>query len=134
MIVRSLDDIVDTDRDVRAPTFHSRRLLLAGDGTPFSMHDTVLHAGSSTKMWYRNHLEAVYCIEGRGALHDLETDEIHRIEPGVLYTLDGHERHVLDADTDLRMICVFTPALVGDEVHDADGTYPLLSAAGEGSG
>jgi L-ectoine synthase len=28
------------------------------------------------------------------------------------------------------MVCVFTPALTGREVHDADGAYPLLTEAG----
>jgi hypothetical protein len=44
-----------------------------------------------------------------------------------LYVLDGNERHELHAETDLRMVCVFTPALTGREVHDADGAYPLLT-------
>jgi len=25
----------------------------------------------------------------------------------------------------MRLICVFTPTLVGGEVHDEDGAYPL---------
>ena len=25
----------------------------------------------------------------------------------------------------MRLICVFHPALTGEEVHDADGSYPL---------
>lgn len=124
MIVRRLDEIEDTDRDVRAPTFASRRFLLAKDGVGFSFHDTVLHAGSVTSMWYRHHVEAVYCVAGRGTLEDLETGEVHAIAPGTLYCLDGHERHVLRADTELRMICVFDPPCTGDETHDADGVYP----------
>ncbi|WP_317057898.1 ectoine synthase [Roseovarius rhodophyticola] len=26
-------------------------------------------------------------------------------------------------ETDLRFICIFTPALSGQETHDADGSY-----------
>lgn len=127
MIVRSLTDIVDGPRDVRAPTFASRRLLLAEDGTGFSFHDTILHAGSVTEMWYRHHVEAVYCVEGEGELTETGTGVRHRIEPGVLYVLDGHEPHRLEAFTQLRMMCIFTPALTGAEVHDDEGTYPLLA-------
>jgi len=127
VIVRTLEEVVGTDRDVRAPTFHSRRLLLAGDGTEFSLHDTTLHAGTSTAIWYRNHVEAVYCLEGRGRLVDAETGRSWTIEPGLVYALDGHERHEVHAETDLRVLCVFTPALVGAEVHDEDGSYPLLA-------
>jgi L-ectoine synthase len=33
----------------------------------------------------------------------------------------------------MRLICVFNPALVGDEVHDEDGSYPLLNDVGDQS-
>lgn len=127
MIVRHLDDVVGTDRDVAAPTWSSRRFLLAKDGLGYSLNDTVLHAGTTTAMWYRHHQESVYCIAGTGSLRNVDTDEVHAISPGTLYVLDGHERHELTAETDLRMVCVFTPALTGLEVHDADGVYPLLT-------
>lgn len=131
MIVRRLDDLVSSDRDVVAPTFRSRRFLLRDDGFGFSFHDTVLHAGSETYIWYKNHLEAVYCIAGRGELEDLDNGKTYPIEPGTFYALDGHEKHWLRAFEDLRMMCVFAPALTGHEVHDAEGTYPLLDD-GEG--
>ena len=127
MIVSSLKSIVGTDRDVEGPTFHSRRLLLAQDNMGFAFNDTVLFAGTETHMWYKNHLEAVYCIEGTGELVDLGTGDVHRIEPGVMYALVDHDKHILKATTDLRMICVFNPALVGKEVHDEEGAYPLLT-------
>lgn len=127
MIVRHLDQIVGTERDVEGRSFRSRRLLLARDGAAFSFHDTVLHAGTITSMWYRHHVEAVYCIDGVGELENLETGEVHAVRAGTFYCLDGHERHRLRADTDLRMMCVFTPPLTGHEVHDDDGAYPLLT-------
>lgn len=124
MIIRKLADIVGTERDVRADHWHSRRLLLRSDGMGFSMHDTVLHAGTETSMWYRNHLEAVYCIAGEGELEERETGAIHPLEPGTLYALNAHDRHVLRARTELRCICVFNPPLSGREVHDEAGSYP----------
>lgn len=129
MIVRRLEDLEGTERDVHAPTFVSRRFILAGDGMGFSFHDTTLYAGTTTDMWYANHVESVYCIEGEGELTDLGSGEVHKVEPGVLYALDGHEHHSLRAITDLRMMCVFNPALTGQEVHDDDGVYPLLDPA-----
>jgi L-ectoine synthase len=129
MIVRHLSDAVDSERAVEGPTFVSRRLLLADDQVGFSFHDTVLYAGTATNIWYQNHVEAVYCIEGEGELEDLTNGVTHAITPGMLYTLDGHERHILRATTDLRMICVFTPALTGQEIHDDNGTYPLMEVA-----
>lgn len=125
MLVRKLAEIRQTERDVRAATFESRRLLLAGDGMGFSFHDTILYAGSTTTMWYRHHLEAVYCVEGEGVLEETDSGRTHPIAPGTLYALDQHDRHVLRATTDLRMICVFNPPLTSKEVHQEDGSYPL---------
>ena len=125
MIVRDLESIEGTERDVRAETWSSRRLLLSADGMGFSLHDTVLHAGSVTEMWYRNHVEAVYCIEGSGELEDIDNGTVHRVGPGTMYALDGHEKHRLHAHTRLRMVCVFNPPCSGAEVHDDDGSYPL---------
>jgi hypothetical protein len=34
------------------------------------------------------------------------------------------DRHRLRARTRMRLICAFTPALAGGEVHGADGSYP----------
>lgn len=127
MIVRTLADTVGSDSHVFAPTWNSRRLLLAADGMGFSLHDTIIDAGTATRMWYRNHLEAVYCIEGEGTLEEVETGQVHRISPGTVYALDRHDRHVLRATTQLRMICVFNPPCTGQEVHDENGTYPLLT-------
>lgn len=127
MIVRNLEDIRGTDRDVKAETWESRRLSLAHDRMGFSMHDTVLYAGTETHMWYKNHLEAVYCIEGKGTIEDKATGEVHEIAPGTIYLLDQHDRHVVRAEEDLRMVCTFNPPVTGQETHDEDGAYPLLS-------
>lgn len=127
MIIRQLNDLAGTERETRAATWTSRRLLLHQDGMGFSMHDTIIHAGTTTEMHYQNHLEAVYCVEGRGTLHDLTDDQIHLIEAGTLYALNGHEHHVLKAEQQMRMICVFNPPLVGPETHDEHGVYPLLT-------
>lgn len=125
MIVRYLEDIVGTDRDVKAPTFSSRRFLLKDDRLGFSFHDTVLYAGTQTTIWYKHHLEAVYCIDGEGEL-EVIGGETYPVRPGMFYALDGHEKHYLRAEKDLRMMCIFNPPLTGREVHDEEGTYPLL--------
>ena len=134
MIVRRLEDLIGTeadveghDRDRAQGTWRSRRLLLARDKVGFSLHDTVLFAGTSTTMQYANHTEAVYVIEGSGKLHDHETGESHRLAPGTMYLLNGGEKHTLEIEQDLRCVCVFNPPVTGREVHDADGVYPLLT-------
>ena len=67
MIVRHLKDMKSDGREVSAEGWTSRRLLLRGDGMGFSMHDTIIHAGAELHMQYLNHLEAVYCVQGRPA-------------------------------------------------------------------
>jgi ectoine hydroxylase len=129
MIVRRLEDL-PAEAVVEAPTWTSRRLLLARDGMGFSLHVTVLKAGTRTPMQYKNHLEAVYCVSGWGELQDLGTSRTHPIEPGTVYALDRHDQHVLTATTDLHVVCVFNPPLLGPETHDEDGSYPLLSPRG----
>ena len=115
-----------TPREVHADTWVSRRLLLKEDGMGFSFHETTLYSGTETRMWYKNHLEAVLCVEGEGEIEDLGTGERHEIMPGVIYAHNEHARHILRARKNLRMICVFNPPCTGRETHDADGAYPLL--------
>ncbi len=126
MILRDLQSVTDSEHCIKAKTWTSRRLLLRADGMGFSMHDTLIHAGTETPIWYKNHLEAVYCVEGEGELHSLDTGENFVIKPGTLYALDKHDRHILRAHTQLRLVCVFNPALSGKETHDTDGSYPLV--------
>jgi L-ectoine synthase len=126
MIVKKLKELLGTDREVDVENWTSRRFLLKGDGMGFSMHDTLIKAGTETFIWYANHLEAVYCIEGCGEVEVVDTGELFPIEAGTLYALDGHEKHYLRAHTQMRMVCVFNPPLTGKEVHDAEGIYPLV--------
>ena len=131
MIIRKLDDISGSEQDVLAENenWRSRRLLLAKDGMGFSMHDTLIYAGTETYIHYANHLEAVYCIEGEGEIEDLDNGQTTQLRAGTLYALNGHERHYLRARETMRMICVFNPPVTGREVHDENGVYPLLHEA-----
>ena len=126
MIVRTLQDILGTERDVEGHGWLSRRLLLRKDRMGFSLHDTTVRAGAEILIWYKHHLEACYCVEGSGELEVVATGVVYPIRAGTLYALDGHEKHRLRGHTDVRLICVFTPPLTGRETHDAEGTYPLV--------
>ena len=89
-----------------------------------TLTDATLEPGLDLVFWYKNHLEAVYCIEGEGTLEDLTSGKSYSINPGTLYALDQHERHRLKVKTRMRVICTFVPPLVGGEIHDAEGSYP----------
>ena len=129
MIVRRLGGL-EPEREVRGENWTSRRLLLRDDGMGFSLHDTLIHAGTKTRIWYANHLEAVYCIEGSGTVTLVGSGEVFPIEAGTVYALDAHDEHWLEATTQMRMVCVFNPPLAGPEIHDENGVYPLLEATG----
>lgn len=131
MIVRSLDDIEGTERDVHTANWRSQRIVLAREKVGFSLHETVLYAGTENPMWYAHHVEAVYCVEGEGELTNDETGERHWISPGTCYLLDGHEHHTLRPRTRMRTVCVFNPPVTGGEVHDENGVYPLLTEASD---
>jgi L-ectoine synthase len=124
VIVRTLEEVVGSDRDVEGEGWRSRRLLLRRDGLGFSLHDTTVAAGTELNLQYKHHLEACYLLAGEAELTDLTTGEKHALGPGSMYALDQHDRHTLRVRTDLRLVCVFNPALTGGEVHDADGSFP----------
>lgn len=125
MIVKHLNDVIDSKDDIDTNTWNARRLLLERDGMGFSLHDTIIKAETETLIWYRHHVEAVYCIEGEGEI-EVIGGQTYPIRPGTLYALDGHEKHLLRANSQLRMVCVFNPPLTGSEVHDEEGVYPLI--------
>jgi len=127
MIVNKLEDIIGTEHEVKGGNWTSRRLILSDAGMGFSMHDTLIHAGTETLIWYKNHLEAVYCIEGEGEIELLPDGPTYPISPGTLYALNGHQKHLLRATKEMRMICTFNPPLTGQEVHDEDGIYPAMT-------
>lgn len=130
MIVRKLNDVIGTDKDVGGKElgWTSRRLLLKDDGMGYSVHDTVIHEGAELEMHYQNHLEAVYLIEGKGEITDVATGETHPLEKDTIYALNNNDKHVLRANkgTHMRMVCVFNPPVTGEEVHDETGAYPLI--------
>ena len=127
MIVRTVDDLKTQGSYREKPgVWSSARYLLRRDGMGFTLTHTTIAAGSSQTMQYRNHVEGNLVIEGEGDLTELDTGTVHPLRSGTMYALDRHDRHRIDARTDMRLVCVFSPALVGPETHDEDGSYPIL--------
>ncbi len=123
MFVKTLTDILGTPAHVTGNAFESRRILLAEDGLGYSFHDTLVKAGTTQHLHYKNHVEANYCIEGEGEVEEAATGKVWTLAPGTMYVLDQNDPHVIRAKSDLRIICIFTPALTGQEKHDKDGGY-----------
>jgi len=115
MIVRRLAELEPVDWG----NGKSRRFLVAADGLGYTVTDTIVRAGTSSRLAYKSHVEACYCISGRGHVIDADGN-VHLVRPGTTYALDKHDPHCLVADPgkDLRLVCMFSPALQGDERHD----------------
>lgn len=124
MIVRTLDEITDTDRDVSGHGWRALRLLVRSDGLGFSLSETRVEPGAELDLWYKHHEEACFVIEGEAEVTDRESSAVHRVGPGSVYA-PRHERHTVRVISPLRLVCVFNPALTGQETHDADGSYEL---------
>ena len=131
MIVRTLEEGMSSDRRVTTNNWESTRLILQDDGMGYSFHITTIYAGTATEMEYRNHLETVYCLQGEGEITSLADGKTFPITPGTVYALDQHDRHILRAATEMKMACVFNPPLIGGEVHDETGAYPLDDSRGQ---
>ena len=127
MIVRTIDEITDTDADIKSENWRSKRIVLAKEGVGFSVHETTLYAGTVNQFWYANHIEAVFIVEGEGEITDLATGETHQLAPGSLYLLNNHDKHEVRPRTEMRTVCVFNPPITGREIHDQDGVYPLVT-------
>jgi L-ectoine synthase len=91
----------------------------------YTLTDTVVRAGTKSLLQYKAHLEACYCIAGRGEVIDGDGN-VYAIEPGTMYALDENDAHWLIAspEEDLRLVCVFSPALKGDESHNLRSGRP----------
>lgn len=127
MIVRNLKDARENGRQIVDPdgNWDSTRLLLKEDGMGYSFHITTIYKDADFQMHYQNHYESVYCISGRGEVETLADGKKYAIEPGTIYNLNKHDKHILRAFEEMTMACVFNPPLNGKEVHNAEGAYEL---------
>lgn len=102
----------------------SHRLLTHNDNMGFTVCDTVVFAGTESRLQYRRHLEACYCISGRGQVVSADGATIFEIEPGTIYALDKNDPHFLRAHegANLNLISVFNPPLTGNEKHQLDSS------------
>lgn len=124
MIVRHLEGIRTSERNVKSEGWESARMLLKQDDMGFSFHITTLYAGAEIKMQYLNHLESVFIMQGKGSIEDLGSGDIHELFPGTLYALNAHDHHILRIEEEIVCACVFNPPVSGQEIHDEDGSYP----------
>ena len=115
MYCRNIEDLIGSEREAMGEGWKSRRFLLAEDGLPFSVHETSVAAGSLLRFKYRNHSETVYCLAGRATLTDINNNRVLSVRPGTLYVARIGDDHSLRIEEDTRFLCIFEPALIGQE-------------------
>ena len=120
MIIKSLKEISRSNRDVNWGRGQSRRFLIEEDKFGMSFNDTTMDAGAEITMQYTNHDEAVYCLEGKGEINF--NGRTIEIEPGTFYAVKKNEKVLLKAITKMRFVCVFIPALKGNEKHNLESS------------
>lgn len=101
----------------------SHRMLIKADEMGFGVCKTIVPKGGPHHWHYPNHLEACYCIKGKGDITCLLTGAKHLITPDVMYVLDRHDDHTFEAFEDTILISIFNPPLTGHEKHDKNGQY-----------
>ena len=80
--------------------------------------------GKSIVLWYQNHVEANYILDGEGAVEDVTTGERWDLAPGTLYVVGPKDRHFIESENGLYVMSIFNPPIYGHETHDEQGTYP----------
>mgnify|MGYP002725593644 CR=1 FL=1 len=125
MIYHSAEDLTGTKRFVQADGFVSIRLAIAEDNLGFTVTEATGMTDINLEVEHKNHIEAVYVLEGTGEVEIMETGDVYKLYPGVFYAFDKHERHRYRLDTEVKAIAIFNPPLVGDEINDENGGYAL---------
>jgi L-ectoine synthase len=125
LLIIKNEDVAGTFREVHCSRggFVSYRYILKRENMGFGLHRTEIPKGDWQHWHYKHHKEACYCVSGDGLLKSATTGEIFKISPGVCYVLDKHDDHFFKALTDVVLISVFNPPVVGTEVHNEDGSY-----------
>ena len=127
----SLKDLLSTDRNVDFGKGYSRRFLRRGDCFNISVHNTQpIIPNQRVFIEYKNHIEANLLFKGRIKYwwnNDAETfvfDEKDSVTgQGVMTLLDQHDPHHTELlEEGSQAICVFFPALKGDETHNFSET------------
>lgn len=123
MFLRRIDEMRAAGKEIVTANGQARvvRALTKSDGLGISFSDVNLTAGASTVLWYKHHWETNYILSGTGLVEDLNTGESWKLEADIAYNVGPKDRHRLSAHTDLHLVSVFCPPLVGNEQHDADG-------------
>ena len=122
MYVKRLEDVPVVE--IGHGRANAYRYLTHDDGCGFTISTPRAPEGKGIVMWYQNHVEANYVLEGEGSVEDVTTGEKWDLAPGTVYVVGPRDRHQVTWFTDLWVMSIFNPPIYGDETHDDQGGYP----------
>lgn len=119
LLMKSLDEVTDSDRNVPFEDGFSRRFLAAPDGYNISVHNTFCSRSFSKHLQYLNNKELVYVIKGQGEYvwengqcrHDFDSEKHH----GTMFLVGNNAHKMTIGARDTIAICLFYPPLMGNE-------------------
>jgi len=112
------------EKVVAGGSARSIRALTQEHQLGFTLCDVRLDAGNRSELWYKHHWEANIVLDGKGILTDLNTGESWPLVSESIYVVGPEDRHSIESETDLHLLSIFNPPLLGDEQHDEEGTLP----------
>ena len=117
LLMKSLSEVVDSDRNVFFKGGYSRRFLAAPDGYNISFHNTLVHANFNAHLHYPRNMEANFFIKGQGEYiwkngHQQFDSEKHH---GTMLLVEQDPHEVKIGASDSIGICLFFPPLKGTE-------------------
>lgn len=117
LLMKSLSEVVGSDRNVSFKGGYSRRFLAAPDGYNISFHNTLIHANFNGHLHYPHHMEANFFIKGQGEYiwkngqQQFDFEKHH----GTMLLVE-HDPHEVKIGTSGSIaICLFFPPLKGTE-------------------
>jgi L-ectoine synthase len=100
LIYHAAESLKGTKRYVQADGFVSIRLALAEDNLGFTVTEATGKTELDLEIQHKNHIEAVYVLEGTGEVELVETGEVYKLYPGVLIQIgyrSPRHRHLQSA-------------------------------------
>lgn len=119
VVVRSVDEIIGSDRDVFWGNGYSRRLLVRKDGFGFALCVTQGNPDTSSPLQYRNHVESCYYVAGtgeyvwEGGRHPIDTNG----GVSTVFVMNEHDAHHMVVKEESTCLSIFSPAIEGHESH-----------------
>jgi len=119
VVVRSVDEIIGSERDVFWGNGYSRRLLVRKDGFGFALCVTQANPDTSSPLQYRNHVESCYYVSGtgeyvwEGGRHPIDTNG----GVSTVFVMNEHDSHHMIIKEASTCLSIFSPPIEGHESH-----------------